>query len=105
MGAFNYEVIRQYLPWLLQGLVITIVFTVTSLALAVVIGIMVVVCRLGRHWSLPCLARIYVDTIRGTPLLLQLFILYYALPSVAIRMPAQPARHLPLGLSSCTHIV
>jgi glutamine transport system permease protein len=100
MGAFDYEMIREYLPWLLQGLVVTIIFTVTSLVLAVFIGIAVAVCRLGRLWSLQLLARVYVDTIRGTPLLLQLFILYYALPSVGIKMPAEAAGIIGLGINS-----
>ena len=94
-----------YLPDLLQGLLVTILFTLGGLALGLRDR-----RRRGRarrcrgcallHW----LVRAYVDFIRGTPLLLQLFILYYALPPLGLKMSAPTAGILGLGINAGAYL-
>ena len=89
---------RRYLPSLLRASVITIVLSCLSMGLAVVLGVLIATGRVygGRlaSWALTA----YVELIRGTPILLQLFVLYYGL-AAAIRLPAFVAALLGLGLN------
>ncbi len=80
--------LRLFLPPLLDGVVMTMALTAVSLCLAVVIGLVVCLARLSRLPVVSKVAVFYIEVIRGTPLLLQLFYIYYALPDVGIRLPA-----------------
>jgi len=73
---------------LLNSAGITIVLSCLSMPLAILIGLMVATGRLyGPRWlSRPLLA--YVEILRGTPLLLQLYVIFYILPDMGIRIPA-----------------
>jgi His/Glu/Gln/Arg/opine family amino acid ABC transporter permease subunit len=104
MSEFDFSVIAEWLPSLLEGLAITVAFTVGSLILGLVIGLVVAVAALTRYRVTRLLARAYVDVIRGTPLLLQLFILYYAAPSVGMRLSAVTAGILGLGINSGAYL-
>lgn len=80
--------LRMFLPPLLEGAVMTIQLTAASFLLAIAIGLVVCLCRLSRLPMVSKAAVAYIELIRGTPLLLQLFYIYYALPDVGIRLPA-----------------
>ncbi len=88
-----------YLPLLLRGAVTTIELSVLSMALAVVVGLIIVLVRLYGFLPLPWLAKAYVEIFRGTPLLIQLLMIYYALPQVGIRLNPFVAAILGLGLN------
>lgn len=66
----------------------TIALTVWSFGIAVAIGLVVCFVRISRLPVVSQVATFYIEVIRGTPLLLQLFYIYYALPDVGIRLPA-----------------
>jgi polar amino acid transport system substrate-binding protein len=88
----------RYLPVLLKASLITIVLSCLSMALAVVIGVSI---ASGRVYAGPLVRRaltVYVEVTRGTPVLLQLFVLYYGLSSV-VRLPAFVAALIGLGLN------
>jgi polar amino acid transport system substrate-binding protein len=68
------------------------------MALAVTIGILVATGRVYGRWPLQAALTAYVELMRGTPLLLQLFVLYYGLASV-VRLPAFVAAIIGLGLN------
>ena len=101
---FDLHVVVEYLPDLLNGLMITILFTLGSLALGLAIGIFAAVLSLSRSAFAGWLVRGYVDFIRGTPLLLQLFILYYALPPLGLKMSAATAGILGLGINAGAYL-
>jgi polar amino acid transport system substrate-binding protein len=69
------------------------------MALAVLAGLVVVLMRLYGIAPLRWLARAYVEIMRGTPLLIQLFLIYYGLPEIGIRLNAFLAAILGLGLN------
>jgi polar amino acid transport system substrate-binding protein len=89
----------KYLPLLLRGAVTTVELSVLAMALAVLAGLVVVLMRLYGVAPLRWLARAYVEVIRGTPLLIQLFLIYYGLPEIGIRLNAFLAAILGLGLN------
>lgn len=88
-----------FAPPLAQGAVLTIALCLVSSVLAVAIGLFVCICRMSRSRVTSRIASIYIDLIRGTPLLLQLFYIYYALPDIGIVLPAFIAGVLGLSLN------
>lgn len=89
----------KYLPLLLRGAVVTIWISVLAMMLAVIVGVVIVLARLYGVAPLRWAARAYVEVMRGTPLLIQLFLIYYGLPEVGIRLNAALAAILGLGLN------
>jgi cystine transport system permease protein len=74
------------LPALLQGALITLGFAVGAMLLGLPLGFLVALARLSRVMPLQRLALAYVSFIRGTPLLVQIFVVYYGLPSLGITL-------------------
>jgi len=92
------ERVIAYLPSLARAAGVTLAVSVLSMALAVIVGLALASARVyGAAW-LRVVAAIYVEVVRGTPLLLQLFVIYYGLSGV-VRLPAFLAAVLALGLN------
>lgn len=70
------------LPALLAGALVTLQLTAIATILGLVGGIALGIARLSKLWWLRILARIYIDFFRGTPLLVQLFIIYFGIPAL-----------------------
>jgi polar amino acid transport system substrate-binding protein len=87
-----------YLPALLRASVVTIVLSCLSMTLAVALGMAIASGRVYGSRLLRALLTAYVELMRGTPVLLQLFVLYYGIAS-AIRLPAFAAAFLGLALN------
>jgi polar amino acid transport system substrate-binding protein len=96
--ATRRSTIRAYLPALFRAALITIVMSCLAMALAIGAGMLVATGRVYGGPVLRAFLTTYVEVIRGTPVLLQLFVLYYGLSSV-IRLPAFVAALLGLGLN------
>lgn len=78
----DFGVIVKVLPLLLEGAAVTVEITALSVGLGFLIGMIVGVARLAKNRLLKWLAMIYIDFIRGTPLLVQIFLIYFALPMI-----------------------
>lgn len=89
----------KYLPLLLRGAAVTVELSVLGMALAIVAGLVVVLLRLYGIGPLRWLAQAYVEVVRGTPLLIQLFLIYYGLPEMGIRLNPFLAGIVGLGLN------
>src|SRR5712692_2576105 len=92
------HVVLAYLPALLRASIVTVVLSCAAMALAIVVGIMIASGRVYGNVIVRSILTTYVEVVRGTPVLLQLFVLYYGLSSV-IRLPAFLAALLGLGLN------
>jgi polar amino acid transport system substrate-binding protein len=88
----------RYLPSLLRAALITLILSCLSMALAVLGGIAIAVARVYGGRLTRIAATMYVEVMRGTPVLLQLFVIYYGLASL-VRLPAFVAALLGLGLN------
>lgn len=88
-----------YLPLLLKAAITTVQLSVLAMALAISAGFLIVIARLYGPSPVRFLARVYVEVVRGTPLLIQLFIIYYGLPEIGIRLNAFVAAVVGLGLN------
>jgi len=89
---------RRYLPALLRAAVITVVLSCLSMALAVIAGALIASGRIYAAAPIRIALTGYVEIVRGTPLLLQLFVLYFGLAAV-VQLPAFLAALLGLGLN------
>lgn len=78
----DFELISQSIPILIQGAAVTVEITAMAVFFGFLIGGIVSIVRLSNISLLRKLATVYVDCIRGTPLLVQIFIVYFALPVV-----------------------
>lgn len=94
----TWAVSRRYLPSLLRAAVITLVLSCLAMALAVAGGIGLAVARVYGGAAARGSAAVYVEIMRGTPILLQLFVIYYGLASI-VRLPAFIAALAGLGLN------
>lgn len=79
---FDFELIAHAFPLLIQGALITLKITAMSVGCGLCIGLLVALAKLSRFTPLRLLASFYVNFIRGTPLLVQIFIIYFALPVI-----------------------
>ena len=80
--TFDMNLIVNSFPLLLIGAGVTIQITVLSTAIGFVIGLIVGVARISNLRVLRMLAEVYVEFFRGTPLLVQIFLFYFALPVI-----------------------
>ena len=100
MPGFDFGLIVEYLPDFWRGAKATIFYSLTSLALAVAIGLVVALCRMSHIALLRVLARIFIDTIRGTPALIQIFFVYFGMPAFGVNLSAPTAAVIALGINS-----
>ena len=87
----NWEVISQYLPLYQKAMWLTLRIGWMGIAFSIIIGL---ICALIVHYKIPVarqIVKIYIELFRNTPLLVQLFIIFYGLPSVGIMLDAFPA--------------
>jgi polar amino acid transport system permease protein len=89
----------QFLPLLLQGLKFTILVTLGSLALSTVLGLAWALMRVSGIAWLALVAKLVVNTLRGIPILVQLFYIYFVLPDLGIALTALQAAILGLGIA------
>ena len=89
-----------YLPLLLfRGATMTLVISITGMALAVTLGLLLALTYLYGPRPLAWVSRAYIELVRGTPLLIQLYLIFYGLPNIGIRLTPFFAAVIGLGLN------
>ncbi|AJM77153.1 amino acid ABC transporter permease [Rathayibacter toxicus] len=91
--------LRSFWPLLSGGIVGTIPLATTSFALGLLIALAVALLRLSKVRVLAWSARAYISLIRGTPLLVQLFVIFYGLPSLGLRIDPWPSAIIAFALN------
>ena len=89
----------SFLPLLAKGAIVTIEISILSMILAIVLGLALALIRLYAPSMLAKLSVCYVEVIRGTPLLIQLYLIFYGLPHLGIRLSPYVSAILGLGLN------
>lgn len=97
-GISRWEATRRYLPSLLKAAVVTLVLSCLSMAIAVILGVLIASGRVYGQRLVRTALTGYVELMRGTPVLLQLFVIYYGLAAV-VRLPAFVAALAGLALN------
>lgn len=99
----DWSFVATYGPHLVEACWVTLVVSAASLVLSTVIGLLIAMMRIGPGRLLPAVAWFYVWIVRGTPLLLQLFAIYYALPAAGLRVGPWEGGILALSLNSSAY--
>ncbi len=94
----------EVFPFLIKASVVTLQVTAGSLALALVLGIFVAVARISSFKLLSYPALIYTDVMRGTPALVQLFIIYFGLSDLGLEFDPISAAIIGLGLNGAAYV-
>lgn len=95
----NFSFLAKYWPYYLLGAKNTILLAIFAVVLGVLIGMVLAIARVGKNPIPRFIATAYVEFIRGTPLLVQLFIIYYGLQAIGIRFPDIPIMSGILGIN------
>ena len=100
MNERLWNILKDSFPrLLLYGVKVTIPLTAVSFLLALVISVIVALIQYADIKGLRQLCRFYIWLIRGTPLLVQLYLVFYGLPSAGIKLPAYTAAVLVFGFN------
>jgi polar amino acid transport system permease protein len=100
---WDWEFVWQIMPSLLQGVKITILATVLGAALAAVIGLAIALARRSPNRLVSRSVGFVAEFIRGTPLLVQLYFIFFVLPDIGILLPPLVAGVIGLGLHYGTY--
>lgn len=96
---FRFSALAPYTGEIVDGVLLTLQLSVITMLIGLVIGVVVAAMRTGRVAALRAIATFYVETIRNTPLLVQLFIIFFGLPSLGVRMDANEAALIGLSVN------
>ncbi len=99
MFGFDLRVVIESLPLLLRGALVTLEVSAAGLVLAAAIALPVALARRSRSRLLRAVTFLYLDVIRGTPLLLQIFAIFYLPPLVGLDLSPFQSGVLALGLN------
>ncbi len=95
----GFDVVSRNAPLLLEGAAMTVFLSCVSMPIAIVLGLFVALGRLYAPRVVSIALAAYVEFLRGTPLMLQLFMIFYVLPSFGLRMPPLAAAIIGLAVN------
>ncbi|ABI89802.1 amino acid ABC transporter permease [Burkholderia ambifaria] len=98
------DLVIHTLPVMVKGALLTLKFAVASMALGLVVGLVVAIMRIGSNRLASGLAQGYVSLMRGTPLLVQMFVVYYGLPDLGITLDPTTAGIFTLTLNAGAYL-
>jgi His/Glu/Gln/Arg/opine family amino acid ABC transporter permease subunit len=94
------ETNSKYTNFFLKGVIVTLEISILAIAMGFLIGIAMGLGRVSKNFFFNGISTIYIEILRGTPLLIQIFIIYYGLPQFGIQLEPFLAGTLALGLNS-----
>ena len=107
MTSFNfaYNVMWESVPVLLGGVKYTLIITAGGLFFGFILGTVAGLMKLGRGIVLPRIAGIYIESIRGTPLMVQVMFLYFGMPLIlGMRIPTLTASIIAIAVNAGAYI-
>lgn len=96
---FRFGALWRFRDQIVEGVLLTLQLSVVTMVCGLAIGLLVAIAGTSHLKPLRVLARIYVEAIRNTPLLVQLFIVFFGLPSLGIRLTANTAALIALSIN------
>ncbi len=97
------EIFQVYWREFLQGTLVTLELTLVALGIGFILGLPLAMARVYGGRVPAAIATAYIEIIRGTPVLVQLFIIYYGLPTLKVTLPQITAAFLAMGLNSAAY--
>ncbi|MBU9858343.1 cystine ABC transporter permease [Rahnella bonaserana] len=97
------QLVLDSAPFLLKGTLFTLQLSLGGMVFGLILGFILALMRLSHFWPLSWLSRFYVSVFRGTPLIAQLFMIYYGLPQFGIELDPIPAAMIGLSLNTAAY--
>lgn len=104
MHDFFFVLAPRYLPRLLEGALVTVQLSVISMVIATAMGLLVALGRMSHSRLLRLVLNSYVEVFRDIPLIVQLLVIYFSLPSIGVSLPAFWAGVLGLSLNLAAYM-
>lgn len=98
------HIIELTVPLLMQGILTTIEISVLAIILAAILGVVVGLGYVSSNRILKALAAVYIKIFRCTPFMVQIYIVYYGLPSLGIKLPAFWTGMMVLGMYTAAYV-
>ncbi len=86
----DFSFLPKYYMFFIDGAKVTLILSAFTVVLGVILGIFIALMRISKIWPLRLFATSYIEFIRGTPMLVQVFLFYYGLPKIGIHFPEVP---------------
>jgi len=99
-----WSLFTQYKSTFLKGVLWTLLLSLVTVVFGFILGVILVLMRRSRIKPLKWIAVAYIEFLRGTPLMVQLFIIYFGLPSIGIEFPKFIAGAIALSLNSAAYL-
>lgn len=96
---FKFGALLQYSDEIIHGVLLTVNLSVITMLLGLIIGGLVAVARISPLPFVSMPARAYIEALRNTPLLVQLFIVFFGLPTIGVKLGADAAAVIALSLN------
>ncbi|PKH24709.1 amino acid ABC transporter permease [Enterobacterales bacterium CwR94] len=97
------QLVLDSAPFLLKGALFTLQLSIGGMFFGLLLGFLLALMRLSPFWPLRWLSRFYVSVFRGTPLIAQLFLIYYGLPQFGIELDPIPSAMIGLSLNTAAY--
>jgi His/Glu/Gln/Arg/opine family amino acid ABC transporter permease subunit len=104
MGSFDWGAVWDAVPYMLQGTLVTLEISACAMVLGTVIGIVMGLISVSDLTVLKAIVRVYVYFIRGTPALVQIFLVYFALPRIGLELSSFMSGVVALAFNSAGFI-
>jgi polar amino acid transport system permease protein len=99
-----FKTVVEFAPKFIPGVILTLQLAFFSIILGMIIGLVVAVLKLTKYKWLKKVMNVYITIVRGTPLLLQLYFIFYGLPSMGIMIDSFPSAVIALALHNGAYI-
>lgn len=100
----NFSLVGKFLPYMVKAAVVTIQLSLVSIIVGLVFGLVIALMRISKIKILSYIGKFYIWIIRGTPMLVQLFLVYFGLPQIGIELSPFISSVIALGMNAAAYI-
>jgi polar amino acid transport system permease protein len=100
----DFSLVTKFIPFMLKATVVTLELSVVSILIGLILGLFIALMKISSVKVLSFIADFYLWIIRGTPMLVQLFIVYFGLPQIGIELSPFVSSVIALGINSAAYI-
>ncbi|MEO2076348.1 MAG: amino acid ABC transporter permease [Bacillus sp. (in: firmicutes)] len=100
----DFSLVTKFIPFMLKATIVTLELSVVSIFIGLILGLFIALMKISSIKVLSLIADFYLWIIRGTPMLVQLFIVYFGLPQIGIELSPFVSSVIALGINSAAYI-
>ncbi|WML60376.1 amino acid ABC transporter permease [Neobacillus sp. PS2-9] len=100
----DFSLVTKFIPFMIKATVVTLELSVVSILIGIILGLFIALMKISSIKVLSLIADFYLWIIRGTPMLVQLFIVYFGLPQIGIELSPFVSSVIALGINSAAYI-